>query len=81
MQNRRKLHRITHLMVASLLFSLAACATPAAPGSLQAIKQKQQWDQYKQCMHRNFMQAPAASALPLAYIAEQCWLLAETKVS
>ncbi len=81
MQNRRKLHRITHLMVASfLLFSLAACATPAAPGSLLAIKQEQRWDLYKQCMQRDFMQAPIASALPLQYIAERCQAWAHTKV-
>ncbi len=79
MQNRRKLHRITHLTVASFLFSLAACATPAPPGSLLAIKQEQRWDLYKQCMQRDFMQAPIASALPLQYIAERCQAWAHTK--
>ena len=79
MQNRSKLHRITHLMVASFLFSLAACATPAPPGSLLAIKQEQRWDLYKQCMQRDFMQAPIASALPLQYIAERCQAWAHTK--
>ena len=81
MQTRRKLHRIPHLLVAAFVFSLTACATPAAPGSLQAIKQQQQRVLYKQCMHRNFMQAPPASALPLAYIDEQCRRWVKTKVS
>ncbi len=80
MQNRRKPHRITHLMVASFLFSLAACATPAPPGSLLAIKQEQRWDLYKQCMQRDFMQALIASALPLQYIAGRCQAWAHTKV-
>ncbi len=76
---QKTLHRITDSMVASFLFSMAACATPAPPGSLLAIKQEQRWDLYKQCMQRDFMQAPIASALPLQYIAERCQAWAHTK--
>ena len=79
MQNRRKLHRIANLMVASFLLSLAACATPAAPGSLLAIKQEQQRDLYNECMRRDFIQGPLSNALPLRYIAEQCRAWAHAK--
>ena len=73
MQNRRKLHRIAHLMVASfLLFSLAACATPAAPGSLLALKQEQRRDLFGQCMRRDFIQGPRSNELSLQYISERC---------
>ncbi len=73
MQNRRKLHRIAHLMVASfLLFSLAACVTPAPPGSLLAIKQEQWRDLYNECMRRDFIQGPLSNALSLQYIGERC---------
>ena len=77
MQNRRKLHRIAHLMVASLLFSLAACATSGPSGSMEATRQKAELSLYKQCMHRNFLQ-PHPS---LRYIAEGCraWARTNTK--
>ncbi len=79
MENRRQLYRFTHSMVASLLFSLAACATPATPGSLLAIRQEAQVSLYKQCMRSQFMQAHISSTLPLRYVAEQCQAWAQAK--
>ncbi len=79
MENRGKLHRIAYLMAASLLFSLAACATPATPGSLLAMRQEAQFSLYKQCMRSQFMQVHPSSTPPLRYVAAQCQAWAQAK--
>ncbi len=78
MENRGKLHRIAYLMAASLLFSLAACATPATPGSLLAIRQEAQVSLYKQCMRSQLAQVYPSGA-QFRYVAAQCRAWARTK--